>query len=124
MKYPGFATLSMVLIISAVLMVIVVTVSLLSVGEGQSALASELGGNDAYLVDGCVEDLLRKVHDNPSYAGTTITRPEGTCSISYTLSGPISWNVVVGESGTDFGRRVRVIFTCGQNITLTSWVEI
>jgi hypothetical protein len=123
----GFAALSMVLIVSGVVMAIVMTMSLIAIGEGQSASVSELGGVDMYLVDGCAEDLLLKVHDNSAYATASITRPEGTCSITYNAgtSRPTAWDVTIGESGTTYGRRVQIVFTrSGQNLAITSWKEI
>lgn len=114
-----------VLIISAVVMAVVATVVMLAIGEGQSALALDLGTGDRLAVDGCVEDLLQKVHDNAAYSGVTVTHGAAvTCQFSYNLGGPVNWDVVVSETGTGFGNRVRVVFTREQSLVLTSWSEI
>ena len=124
MKHKGFAALSAVLIIAAVVMAVTTTVTLLAIGEGQAALTVELGGGDGYLVDGCAEDVLQEIHDDAAYNQTTISLPEGTCGGSYSLPGPVNWDLTVSETGTAFGRKVRVVFTRGQTITLSSWQEI
>lgn len=124
MKYRGFAALSAILIVAAVVMAVTTTVILLAIGEGQASLATELGGADGYLVDGCVEALLQEVHDDPAFNQTTMVQPEGTCNIIYNLSGPADWDVLVTETGSAFGRRVRVIFSRGQSISINSWQEV
>jgi hypothetical protein len=120
----GFAALSAVLLISAVVMAVVTTVTMQAIGEGQTALAVDLGNTDQYLVDGCAEDVMQKIHDLATYSTASITRPEGTCTITYTLGGPVNWDLTIKESGTTFGKIVRVVFTRGMTNVITSWTEI
>jgi hypothetical protein len=120
----GFAAMSAVLIISGVILAIITTVTIMAVGEGQSALSVELGNTDQYLVDGCVEDVLQKIHDLATYNITTITRPEGTCTVVYNTAGPVNWDITVDEAGNNYGKIVRVVFIRGTTNTITSWKEI
>lgn len=120
----GFVATTTVLIISAVVVTVVTTAILLSVGEGQASLASYKGEENLASVEGCVEDVLQKIHDSGTYSGTSITRPEGTCTISYVQGGPTDWDITVSFSGTEYNRRIRVVFTRGANITISSWQEI
>ena len=120
----GFVATTTVLIISAVVIAIVTTTVLLSVGEGQSALAQLKGEENLTNVEGCVEDVLQKIHDNGSYSGTSIARPEGTCTISYTLGGPTDWDITVAFSGTEYNRKIQVVFTRGAAIVISRWEEI
>jgi hypothetical protein len=113
------------LLLSVVVLATVLTVTYLSIGEGQSSLALALGEDNLALVEGCAEDVLQEIHDSSTYAGTTITRPEGTCSISYSLSGPTNWDVAVTSTDARYKRKIRLIFTRSTTaVTLTSWQEI
>lgn len=121
----GFVATTTVLIISAVIVAVVTTVVLLSVGEGQAALALLKGEENLANVEGCVEDVLQKIHDSGTYSGTSIGRPDGTsCNISYTLGGPTDWDITVTFSGTEYRRRIRVVFTRGASISVSRWEEI
>jgi len=63
----GFAALSLILIISAVMLTVIGTISYTAVGEGQASLALELGEDNLGLVEGCTEALLQNVHDTSGY---------------------------------------------------------
>ena len=121
----GFVATTTVLIISAVIVTVVTTMILLSVGEGQAGLALFKGEENLANVEGCVEDVLQKIHDNGTYSGESIGRPDGTvCAISYTLGGPTDWDITVTFSGTEYNRKIHVVFTRGAAITISKWEEI
>ncbi len=124
MKNQGFIATTTILIISAILISVTTAVVISSVSEGKISLSSLLGENNLNLVEGCSEDLLQKIHDNASFNGTTITRPEGTCVISYTLSGPVNWDVTVSSNDANYQRKVRIVFSRTTQITITSFREI
>jgi hypothetical protein len=115
---------SSVLLIASVVLAVVTTVTMLSIGEAQSGFSSVLGEEGLTLAEGCVEDVLQRVHDNAGFSATTITVPEGTCQVVYNLGGPASWDIEVRVLNTDYNRRVRVVFSRGSNIVITSWQEI
>jgi hypothetical protein len=119
----GLAAISAVLLISAVVLAIVTTTTILAIGEAQGSSAEALGSADLYLVDGCAEDILQKIHDSSTTSVATISRPEGTCSITYNTGGPTNWDVTVKETGTAFGRSERIVLTRGATLTITSWVD-
>lgn len=121
----GFVAVTTVLIISVVVVTAVTTAILLSVGEGQSGLALFKGEENLANVEGCVEDVLQKIHDSGTYNGTSIGRPGGlTCAISYAMGGPVDWDITVTFSGTDYNRKIHVVFTRGAAITISKWEEI
>ncbi len=78
-KQAGFVAVVTVLIITAVIVSTVSTVSLLAIGEAQSSLTLFKGEDTLAFVEGCVEDVLLKIRSDSAYSGTSITRPEGTC---------------------------------------------
>lgn len=119
----GFTAITSVLIISAVVLVISISVSLLSIGEGQSGLATYKGEASYFLTDGCVEDALLKAKQNASYTGGTLTRPEGSCTISISKAGN-TWTVTASNSGT-YTKSIQVIIQrTGSSVTVSSWNEI
>lgn len=121
----GFVAISVVLILVVIVLAIGTTVTLLSIGEGQSGLILYQGEDNLGLVEGCVEDVMLKIRNNASYNGTSITRPEGTCSITYASGGPTDWDLTVTSSTTNVQRKIQVIFTrSSSGITLTRWKEV
>lgn len=120
----GFMAITTVLIISAVVLLIAITVSLTGVNEGQTSFAVDNGEQNLALVEGCAEDYLLKIRANSSFTASNITRPEGTCSITINVGNP-NWDITVSSTNSDYQRKVQVKFTrSSSGITLTSWQEI
>ncbi len=112
-----------VLIVMAVVLTTSTTAVLLAIGEAQSGLSLFKGEDTITFVQGCVEDVMLKIRSNSTYSGTSITRPEGTCTITYTATNP-NWNILVSTNSTTYKRQIRVLFTQGASgLTLTSWKE-
>lgn len=123
----GFVAITTVLILSAVVVAISATVTLLSIGEAQSSLSLYKGEDNLDFVEGCVEDVMLKIRANSSYSGNTIGRPEGACSTSYNPggTGPTNWDITVTSQDASYQRQIRIIFVRNPTgITLTSWKEV
>ena len=124
----GYVAISILLILTAVLLGIMVTVAQLGIGEGQVSLALSKGEDTLTFVEACMEDALLKIRANSSLSGTfTIGRPpgEGTCSVTvaggptYTVTASVNnWQ---GTSG--YNRTIQVVVTRGSTMSLTSWKE-
>lgn len=119
----GFIALSMILIISAVVVGIATTVTYLSIGEAQSSLVQQKGEDAWDFIDGCAEDALQEIHDSSTYAGGSITHPEGTCTITVNSGNP-NWNITVTTTATNYKRSLQITATRGSTITITSWKEL
>ena len=123
----GYVAISIILILTAVVLGIIVTVAQLGIGEGQVSLALSKGEDTLHFVEGCTEDALLKIRSNPSLSGTfTIGRPpgEGTCSVTVVSKLVDTWTVDVTTQATAYKRTVRVVFDrLSTGITLTSWKE-
>lgn len=123
MNKNGFIAITTILIISAVVLGIATTVALVSIGEGQASLALTKGENTLQFVEGCAEDALLKIRNNGSYAGGTITRPEGTCSITIVAGSPSTLTATTQD--TKYNRTVEIKYTrSSSGIILSSWKEI
>lgn len=127
MNSKGYIAISSVVIILAVILALTITMSYSAIGEAQSGLAVHLGEENLYGAEGCAEDVLLKIRSSAT-AVTSVSRPEGSCSVTYALSGPTDWDMTVTfQSTTDANirRSIRVVFVRGATaLTLTSWNEI
>lgn len=120
----GYIAILTVIIVLAVVLMISSSVTLLSIGEGQSSLALTQGESSLNFVEGCMEDALEKIALNSAYSGGTITHPEGVCSISISKSGT-SYDVIATNVDTsDYGRTIEVRCTKQNSLQLISWKEI
>ena len=123
----GYIAISSVVIVLAVILSITITMSYSSIGEAQSGLALFQGEENMYHAESCAEDVMLKIRLNP-VAVASFTRPEGTCSIAYTLSGPVNWDMTVtfvSATSTTISRSIRVIFSRNATgLTMTTWNEI
>ncbi len=126
MNNKGYIALSMVLIITAVVISIATTVSLLSIGEAQSGLALSKGEDALLFSEGCMEDALSKTRSNVNYTSGTITRPEGSCTITVSkVSG--TWTVTATVVTGPYKRTIQTIFTSsgyGPVLSAGGWSEI
>lgn len=119
----GYIALITVIILSAVTIAIATTVSLLAIGEAQSSLSLSRGEDTLAFVEGCMEDALLKVRASDSYAGGSITRPEGTCTITASKVGS-TWTVTATTTATTYKRTIQAIATKSASLTIGSWKEL
>ena len=120
----GFMAISTVLLLSVVILAIVTTVTLVSIGELQASFSLFRGEEAIDFTEGCVEDYLLKIRADSAFSGGAITRPEGTCTIVITSANP-NWDITVSSSATNYQRKVQVVFTRNSTgIVLISWKEI
>jgi len=123
MNNQGYIALSMILILSVVIVAVAATVTLLSIGEAESGLTLTKGEDALSFVDGCTEDALLKARARASYTGGTITRPEGTCTVTISKAGS-TWTITVSTTATTYVRTIQTVITQdGYGDTLTSWKE-
>jgi hypothetical protein len=119
----GYIAILTVLIISAVVITIATTVSLLAIGEAQSSFALFKGEDTLTFVEGCMEDALLKARNNNTYTGGSITRPEGTCTITVSKAGT-TWTITATTTNTQYIRTIQSVITRGNQMAITSWKEL
>ena len=129
MKFPvsnkndgGYMAIAMVLILTAIILGIMITVTQLGIGEGQASLALSKGEDTLGFTEGCMEDALLKIWSDPSYTSGTITRPEGTCTVTVSQVGNV-YTVTTTGTATNYKRTVEAVVTRGSSMTITSWKE-
>ncbi len=119
----GYIALVTVLIVSAVALATSVSVGLLAIGEAQSSVALSEGDETLSFVEGCMEDALLKARASDSYAGGSITRPEGTCTITASKVGS-AWTITATTTATQYKRTIQVKATKTTFMSIDSWREI
>lgn len=123
----GYIALSTVLVVLVVVMAITLTSTYTALNEAQSGLSLFQGDENLAGAEGCAEEAMLKIRLNP-VAVTSISRPEGTCTITYALSGPVNWDMTVtfaSTTTTNYSRSIKVVFSRSTSaLTLTSWREI
>ena len=122
----GYIALSLVLIITAVVITIATTVSLLAIGEAQSGLALSKGEDALLFSEGCMEDALSKARSNAGYTGGTIVHLEGTCTIGVSKAGNV-WTMTATITTGVYKRTVQTVFTYsgyGPVLNAGGWTEI
>lgn len=119
----GFVVISTVLVLLAVALSLGTTVTLLSIGDAQTSYSLSEGASSRLLLDGCVEDMLLFARASASYAGGTITRPEGSCDVALAKAGS-RWTAMVQTRG-EYVHTADVIFDRNSSgIKLVSWHAI
>lgn len=122
-QQQGYIAVITVLIISVVVLSIATTVSLLAIGEGQSGLSLFKGEDTLTFVEGCMDDALLKARNNNTYTSGSITRPEGTCTVTVSKVGT-TWTVTATTTNTQYARTVQAVITRGSSMAITSWKEL
>ncbi len=119
----GFIAIVTILMISALVLLVSLSVTAMAISQLQGSLGQTNGEEKWYLTDGCVEDALLKIRAGPSYAGGSITRPEGTCNVVVSQAGNV-YTLTVNSASTSYNRTARVTATRSGTVTVSSWKEI
>ncbi len=122
----GFIALTSVLIISAVVLAIAVSVSLLGIGEANSSLTFARGEETKKVAESCVEEALLRLRDTGSYSGGTLSVGNGSCTIAVSGAGSNKTiDVIATLSGPpQYVRKLQVtVKRVGNSVNVLSWSE-
>ena len=123
MKQKGYIAFSSVLIISAAILIIGITLTLTSISESQKALSGRRREEAIDRVEACIEDAMYSININNSLA-TTITLPEGICTLTIDSHVGNNWTFTVSATTNNYTKSIQVITTRAATITPVSWKEI
>lgn len=98
MKRDGYVAITVVLILGALIVIIGVSTSLLSISNAQIALSSKKSAESLDLTEACTEEVLRKIRSNASYTTTQVLLPEGSCDIQMSSVGT-TYDIQVTHNG-------------------------
>jgi len=122
-RQSGYIALSSVLITLALVMLIGMSSSLLSINDlltSQSVKKSDVS-ND--LIEACCEDALLKLN-NDNTINTSITLPEGSCSVTINSHVGDVWDFTVSGNLEGYYKNIRINATRGSTVAINSWVDL
>ncbi|KKQ25941.1 MAG: hypothetical protein US62_C0024G0007 [Candidatus Woesebacteria bacterium GW2011_GWA1_37_8] len=119
----GYIALSSVLIVSALVILIGVSTSLLSVNDLLSSFSNKKSNEVVDLTESCVEDVLLKLNEENVINNGTINLPGQVCNVTINSHTGNDWDFTVDANKESFYQSVRVSATRGSTVTISSWLD-
>ncbi|MFA9262618.1 MAG: hypothetical protein ACEQSB_04670 [Undibacterium sp.] len=120
-KKPGFILITTVFILLALSVTLTLALANFSLGSTGRTLALERGERVLALAEGCTEEVLFQVRENPSFDDTTVPLGNETCDTDIQVSGN-EYTVRVSVTSEGHTRGVTTKFTRGtERLVLSSW---
>jgi len=126
-KQNGFIAFTSVLVIAAIALAIVMSISLLGINEAQASLSLKKSQETLQIAQSCVEEALLQLRNDNTFSGLTLSVGDGSCSISITETGANKTIDVTADliGPPDYTRRLRVTArTVHDDVNLLTWEEI
>lgn len=122
----GYIAISSVLVIAAIVVVIGITISLSSISEGQMSLGLEQNEKTVFFIEACIEEALLKLNNDKSTFSslTSITLPEGTCTISNISNTTLDWSFRMSGQVSSHTKTFDVEVTRNADFDVTTWKEV
>ncbi len=118
----GFAALASVLVITAVVLIVGMSVSLLSINNVQNSLSAKKSEESLDLVEACVEEALLRINEDASLPAA-LTLPEGSCSVTVNAQAGSDWDVTVSGEFEGAIKSIRVVAERTNTVTITQWLQ-
>ncbi|HKY73799.1 MAG TPA: hypothetical protein VJ246_00610 [Patescibacteria group bacterium] len=123
MTQKGYVAISSIVVIAAVVIVVGITVSLVSINEAQVAFSGRKSEEVLNIVEACIEDALYKLSGTNTLP-STITLPQGTCSVITDAHIGNSWTFTTIATVSSHAKAVQVQATNSATISIGQWKEI
>lgn len=123
----GFIAFTTLLIISAVALASVLSISLLGIGEARSSLDFKKAQEARIMAESCAYEALYQLRNNSSFVGSNLNINNNTCTMSVSGSGStrtVNITSQVIEPGIYqkmFEMNVNLI---GNSVSLIKWKEV
>jgi len=119
----GYVAFASVLVISAIILSIGITVTLTAVNELQSSLAAKKSEEALDFVEGCAEDALLRLNENGAIP-VSITLPEGNCSVTIDTQVGNNWIFTVTGTLQGYVKDIQIEAIRDTNVQIVSWQEV
>lgn len=122
----GFVAFTSLLVISAVALIVAISIALLGIGESRASLDFKKGQEVLKAAEGCVEEALLRLRDSGLYSGGALNVGDGSCNI--VISGSGSSRTITVEATIsdppDYVRNIEVtVKRTGNSINILTWQE-
>jgi|APSaa5957512622_1039677.scaffolds.fasta_scaffold114371_2 hypothetical protein len=125
-KNQGYIAFSSLLVISAVVLAVSVSVALQGVTESQASLTYKKGQESMMAANGCIEEALIRLRDSVNYTGGSLGLGNSNCVIALTGTGA-DRTIVVTSTITDPPDYVKhleaTVKRAGNSVNVISWLE-
>jgi hypothetical protein len=123
----GFVAILTIVVVSAAVLIMAYNASLLGLGELDQGYTSQRGEEAFAMADGCMEETLRRLRLDISYAGETITTSNGSCIIAVTTLGADRTITVTANTPDNHYKKIEANVTLSGAtlpvIAVNSWEE-
>ena len=117
----GFIALVSVLIISAIAIIIGVSISLLGMSELQMGFSENQSFKAFNYADACTEEALERLRINWANYSGSLSFDEGSCTINTVVSGGSATINLVGTVD-NFTRKIQI--SVDSSLNVTAWEEL
>lgn len=120
----GAAALFTVIIVSATVLIMAYSASVLGLGELELGYTSQRGAETFHLADGCMEEAMRRLRLDTNYTTSTLNLDSGSCIITVSGAGS-NRTIVVNSTVENYNKKIQSDVTLNGNvITVDSWEEL
>jgi len=114
MNQKGYIALTSLIVVTALVILIGISVSALSINDLQSSFA-------AMRIEACVEDALLRLNEENFIPGS-ITIAGKTCTVTSSQVGD-NWDFTVEAANEGYTKKIRVTASRTSTVSITSWKE-
>lgn len=119
----GYIALSTVLITLALVMLIGLSASLLSINDLQSSLSGKRSNSSIDLVESCVEEVLLKLNEENTITAGPLSLPQGDCSVTINSQAGDTWDITISASLDGYTKSVNVNSSRSSTVTINNWQD-
>lgn len=124
----GFIAFTSLLIISAITLVVSISIATLGVSSARGSLDFKKGKETYEIAKSCAEESLIRLRNNATYTGGNLTVGDGSCTIAVSGTGSnktIDVVSIISNPAPSFTKKIRVITKrTGNSINVLSFTEV
>src|SRR3989344_5281826 len=125
----GFVALITLLVIVALVILIGVSTSLLSINDLQSAFAGKRSEEIVNILEACVEDVLLTLNETNTLPSSVTIPPSGilpqvVCSVIMNSHVGNNWDFTVSGGVDNYAKKVQIQAVRDTSVSITSWEEV
>lgn len=119
----GYIALTAVLVIAAVVLLLAVTVSTLSVGQLQTSLSSLRSTSSFGFIESCVDYALIRLNEDADIPDN-FTINGNTCNVVIENQSDTRWTFLVSGTVDDYAKSVRITADRTDRVYIVSWQQV
>lgn len=118
----GFVAISTVLVISAIILIIGLSIAIYSVNYIQTSLAFKKSEETLGNLEGCVEEVLLTLNEQNNIP-ITVNLPQGVCNVTIQSHTGSNWVFTTDMTVNGYKKSIRVTTNRSTVISVTEWNE-